>query len=298
MKRAVIVGSGHVGSQVALLFALRELFDEVLLVDKRPARAHAEADDMMTALPRLGSRSSVRGGKYEDCAEADLVVLCAAAPARLGQTRNDMFLKNSQIVSEAVERAEAAGFLGLYVVVSNPVDLLTHHTVTALGVPSSRVVGTGTLLDTMRLEDCLRGRFGKDAQVSALALGEHGEGLVVDWGRTSVAGDPVPGEAREDVRRETIEAAYEIVKGKGSTSYGIAQAVVAVVEAWVRRDGADVLPLSAPLTGQYGIEGICAAVPVAFGSDGSPHVVELPLGQDVLEALRATTCSMREAYLS
>lgn len=296
MSRAVIIGAGHVGSCAAFLLALRDLFEEVVLVDKRPARARAEADDMMAALPRLGSETLVRSGDYADCAEAGIVILGAAAPVRLGQTRNDMFLKNSQIVSDAVGSCEVAGFGGLYLMVSNPVDLLVHFMVDRLGVSGERVVGTGTLLDSMRLEDCLRKRYASSS-VSALTLGEHGEGLVVDWTRTSVDAAPVPVPDREGLRRSAIEAAYEIMKGKGSTSYGIAESVVLIIEHWIARESR-VLPLSIPAGGAYGIKDISLALPALFDGEGRPHVEEIDLSSEVIDALGRVSAKMRGDYSS
>ena len=294
MARSVIVGSGHVGASVAFLFALRELFDEVVLVDKRPARARAEADDMMAALPRLGSGTMVRGGGYEDCADADLVVLCAAAPARLGQTRNDMFLKNAAIAADVVSQVEGVGFDGLYLVVSNPVDLVSTYLVDTLGVSSSRVVGTGTLLDSLRLEDCLKARYGSEVHVRALALGEHGEGLVVEWDATTVDGVAVPEEDRDVLRRSAIDAAYDIMKGKGSTSYGIAMATSLIVDAWQRRDESP-LPLSIAAGDTFGAQGLFISVPAAFGADGV-HSVDVGLSRGTEESLRKTCQSLREVY--
>lgn len=295
MGKLVIVGAGHVGSTSALLLAMRGDFEEIVLVDKRAARARAEADDMMAALPRLGCGAVVRGGDYADCADAGVVVVCAAAPARLGQTRNDMLAKNAQILSEVAGEVEASGFSGLYLVVSNPVDLLVRFLRESCGIARERVVGTGTLLDSMRLEDCLSARYG--GRASALALGEHGEGLVVDWERTTACGGPVPACDREGLRRRAIDAAYEIQKGKGSTSYGIAQAVATVVEAWARRDGAS-LPLSVCLEGEYGIERGALAVPAAFGPDGVPRACDLGLSGAVVERLREVAIGMDEAYVA
>ena len=114
MSKAVIVGSGHVGSCLALLLALEGVFDDIVLTDKRAARACAEADDMMAALPRLGASAHVRGGDASECADAQVVVITAAAPVKLGQTRNDMFAKNAAVVTDVVSEIEAAGFTGLY----------------------------------------------------------------------------------------------------------------------------------------------------------------------------------------
>lgn len=295
MSKAVIVGSGHVGSCLALLLALEGVFDEVVLTDKRAARARAEAADMMAALPRLGARSLVRGGAVSDCADAQVAVITAAAPVKLGQTRNDMFVKNSAVVTDVVREIEATGFSGLYLMVTNPVDVLTYFLVDRLGIDASRVVGTGTLLDTMRLEDAMHAAYGADKQVRALALGEHGEGLAVDWSRTLVEGEPVPADEREGLRRTAIEAAYTIMKGKGSTSYGIAAAALAVLKAW-KVGASEPLPLSAALDGTYGISGIALAVPVRFDAAGRPVVVEHDLDDETRSALITAAESMKAFY--
>ena len=295
MSKAVIVGSGHVGSCLALLLALEGVFDEVVLTDKRAARARAEADDMMAALPRLGAAACVRGGDASACVDAQVVIVAAAAAVKLGQTRNDMFAKNAAVVTDVVREIEATGFTGLYLMVTNPVDVLTYYLVDRLGIEASRVVGMGTLLDTMRLEDALRAAYGADRQVCALALGEHGEGLAVDWVRTLVAGEPVPAADREGLRRAAIEAAYTIMKGKGSTSYGIATAALTVLRA-LKVGDSDALPLSVALDGAYGISGIALAVPVRFDAAGKPSVVELDLDDEVRSALAVAAEGMKAFY--
>lgn len=292
--RVVIVGSGHVGSTAALLLALEGLFADIVLVDKRPARSHAEADDMMAALPRMGVVSNVRGGSVSDCANADVVVIAAAAPVKLGQTRNDMFIKNAAIIGELVPAIENSDFSGLYLIVSNPVDLLSYFMVDALGVETERVLGMGTLLDSMRLEDVLRAEY-DTAHVHAFTLGEHGEGLVVDWSRTLADERAVPEADRERLRRSAIDAAYAIMKGKGSTSYGIAAAVVEVLRTW-QSGSASVLPLSMQLSGEYGIDGISLAVPAAFDCNGVPSVQAVDLDVETIKALQKTAGVMRSLY--
>lgn len=295
MAKAVIVGSGHVGSCLALLLALEGVFDDIVLTDKRAARAQAEADDMMAALPRLGAAARVRAGDFSACADAQVVVITAAATVKLGQTRNDMFAKNAAVVTDVVREIEATGFTGLYLMVTNPVDVLTYFLVDRLGIEASRVVGMGTLLDTMRLEDALHAAYGAGGQVQALALGEHGEGLAVDWARTLVDGESVPEDDREDLRRAAIEAAYTIMKGKGSTSYGVATAALTVLKAWKAGDS-DALPLSVVLDGAYGISGIALAVPVRFDAAGKPSVVELDFDDETRSTLAAAAEGMKAFY--
>ena len=259
MSKAVIVGSGHVGSCLALLLALESVFDEVVLTDKRAARARAEAADMMAALPRLGVRSLVRGGVVSDCADAQVAVITAAAPVKLGQTRNDMFVKNSAVVTDVVREIEATGFSGLYLMVTNPVDVLTYFLVDRLGIdriPAWWVPGRCSTRCDSRTR-CMP-PMARTSRCAHSRSEEHGEGLAVDWSRTLVEGEPVPADDREGLRRTAIEAAYTIMKGKGSTSYGIAAAALAVLKAW-KVGASEPLPLSVVLDGTYGISGIALA---------------------------------------
>lgn len=296
MSRAIVVGCGNVGSCTAQTVANQNLYDEIVLVDRRRARAEAEAADLSTALPRLGARTKVCAGSVDDSANADVVVLCASAPARLGQTRNEMFVKNVNVIKDIVMSVEDAGFTGCYLVVSNPVDLITWYLVDSLGISSARVVGTGTLLDSMRLEDAIKKQLG-DCSVSAFAYGEHGEGLVVDWAQTSVDGNPVPRAIRESLRRSTIDLAYEIVKGKGSTSYGIAMAISVILRA-MQSASDTVLPLSVPALGAFGIDDIALSLPVSFEGSGVPRVIERSLDSDTARALLLQAKEMREFYRS
>jgi L-lactate dehydrogenase len=250
---------------------------------------------MGVALRQLTSRTHVGDGTIADCSDADELVFCAAAPVRLGQTRNEMFAKNLAIVESVVPSIEAAGFKGLYVMVSNPVDLLTYALTDRLGIPARRVAGTGCVLDSMRLADALAGTH--DARAHALCLGEHGENLIVDWSHTSVGGVSLGVADRETYRHRTIETAYDIMKGKGSTSYGIAQAVAQIIATRsLNPPEAQPLPLSLTLDGAYGIEGIALSVPAVFGSDGWPQVAGLELDDDVLESLQAAALQMRAVY--
>ena len=294
MSKIAIIGSGHVGSCAAFLLALTNVFQDIVLIDKRPARACAEADDMMTLLGRTESEARVRAGDYSDCAGADMVVITAAAPVKLGQTRNDMFAKNAAIVADVVRSAEAAGFAGLYLMVSNPVDVLTYYLVNKLGIDCGRVLGMGTLLDTMRLEDVLRDAFCVN-NVCALTLGEHGEGLLVDWARTFVDNKIIPQSDREPLRRKAIDAAYSIMRGKGSTSYGIASAVVDVITAWKARDSKP-RPLSFVLHGEFGIHEMALSVPVSFDVDSAPRVQSFEFDKELLGKLQETADSMKKFY--
>ncbi len=291
IDKVAIVGVGHVGEMIAFLIGKKNLANEILLIDRRISRCNAEAADMNTALTRLATTPVLlRGAEIEECSNASLVIVTAAAPVRLGQTRNQMLSNNAAVFESIIPRIEDSGFTGTYLIVTNPVDLMTYMLVDRFGISSDRVVGTGTVLDTMRLLD-----IAQDAQINldgVLCVGEHGENLIVDWGGF---GDAEELERRELLRRKTIDYAYEIVKGKGSTSFGIAQAVLTIVEAMCKGDEGDVLPLSVVLNGEYGMDNMAVSLPTVIGKDG-PRIVEGRLGARSIDSLRETVKMMRETY--
>lgn len=291
IDKVAIVGVGHVGEMIAFLIGQNNLANEILLIDRRISRCNAEAADMNTALTRLATTPALlRGAEIEECANASLVIVTAAAPVRLGQTRNQMLSNNAAVFESIIPRIEDSGFTGTYLIVTNPVDLMTYMLVDRFGISSDRVVGAGTVLDTMRLLD-----IAQDAQINldgVLCVGEHGENLIVDWGSSGNAEEL---EHRELLRRKTIDYAYEIVKGKGSTSFGIAQAVLTIVEAMCKGDEGDVLPLSVVLNGEYGIDNMAVSLPTVIGKDG-PRIVEGRLGAHSIDSLREIVKMMRETY--
>lgn len=291
IDKVAIVGVGHVGEMIAFLIGQNNLANEILLIDRRISRCNAEAADMNTALTRLATMPALlRGAEIEECANASLVIVTAAAPVRLGQTRNQMLSNNAAVFESIIPRIEDSGFTGTYLIVTNPVDLMTYMLVDRFGISSDRVVGAGTVLDTMRLLD-----IAQDAKINldgVLCVGEHGENLIVDWGSS---GDAEELERRELLRRKTIDYAYEIVKGKGSTSFGIAQAVLTIVEAMCKGDEGDVLPLSVVLNGEYGIDNMAVSLPTVIGKDG-PRIVEGRLGAHSIDSLREIVKMMRETY--
>lgn len=294
IDKVAIVGVGHVGEMIAFLIGQYNLANEILLIDRRISRCNAEAADMNTALTRLATTPAlVRGAEIEECSNASLVIVTAAAPVRLGQTRNQMLSNNAAVFESIIPRIEDSGFTGTYLIVTNPVDLMTYMLVDRFGISSDRVVGAGTVLDTMRLLD-----IAQDAQVNldgVLCVGEHGENLIVDWGSSGDAETEEELERRELLRRKTIDYAYEIVKGKGSTSFGIAQAVLTIVEAMCKGDEGDVLPLSVVSNGEYGIENMAVSLPTIIGKDG-PRIIEGHLGARSIDSLHDIVKMMRETY--
>ena len=294
-RKVAIIGVGHVGEMAAFMLATHNLASEVAVVDRRLARSRAVANDLKTSIHRLGSTSAVTACNLRECADADVAVITAALPVRLGQSRNDMFANNVGLYKTLVPELEGASFTGTYLVVTNPVDLMTYAMADVYGIDPERVVGTGTVLDAMRLADILMDEQGSSG-AQALCLGEHGENLVVDWSHTSADGLEIPCEKREDIRRATIDYAYEIVKGKGSTSFGIAQSIFEILKAIASDEADRILPVSKVLTGAYGVSGIAASVPSICGGMRVTPVGAEFFGEGVEERLVGVADQMRATY--
>jgi L-lactate dehydrogenase len=240
-----VVGSGLVGATAAYALVMRGVGREVVLVDKNPARAAAEADDIRHAVP-FAHALEVRAGDYADLAGANAVVLCAGVGQKPGETRLQLLKRNAAVFAEVVPAVLAAAPGAVLVVATNPVDVMTHlaaRTAAAVGVPAGRVLGSGTTLDTARFRSLVGGRCGVDPHhVHGYVVGEHGDSEVLTWSLVTVGGMPLDEFARlrgvdlsATVRSEIDEkvrrAAYTIIAGKGATYYGVGSALARVVEA-------------------------------------------------------------------
>jgi len=239
-----IVGCGMVGSASAFALVMHGVGREVVLVDKNAARARAEANDIHHAVP-FAHPLEVRAGDYPDLAGADVVVLAAGVPQKPGETRLQLLQRNAEVLAEVVPRIVEQAPDCVLLVVSNPVDIMTHlacRVARRAGVPATRVIGSGTMLDTARLRALVGRHFGVDSHhVHGYVLGEHGDSEVLAWSACTIAGMSLADFARvqgvplTDADRAAIDtrvrrAAYEIIEGKGATYYGIGSAVARLVD--------------------------------------------------------------------
>ena len=185
----------------------------------------------------------------------------------------------------------------ILLIASNPVDVLTYEACRVSGLPSARVIGSGTVLDTARFRYLLGRRYGVDPRnVHAFIVGEHGDSEVALWSRAHVAGMPV-GEKDEAIFRETRDAAYRIIERKGATYYAVAAGLVRIVES-ILRDQKSVLTVSTRIDGAYGIRDVCLSLPAVLGAGGVERLVELELAEDELAALRRSAEVLRAARLA
>ena len=307
-RKAAIIGCGFVGASIAFRFLQQGLFSQLVLVDVNREKAEGEAMDLSDGLPYAEAMEITAGG-YDDIADCALIVITAGANQKPGETRLDLIGKNVAILKGVIGEITARDFGGILLVVSNPVDVLTYAAWKLSGYPKNRVIGSGTVLDTARLKQILGEKLGVDSRnVHAFIVGEHGDSELAVWSGANVSGvdldqfchlrgDPLDHEEMERIYQGVRDSAYEIIRRKGATYYGIAMAVGRIAQC-ILRDEKAVLPISAVLEGQYGLEGLCLSVPSIVGKGGLEEVLEIPLGPEEQKALAASAKQMQEAIAS
>jgi malate dehydrogenase len=298
--RAAFVGSGMVGATAAHLTALSGMADEIVLIDVVPGLAQATALDIEHASGITGSPTRVRGGTSLDLvAGADVVVTTAGRPRSPGMTRDGLLQVNGRVVRDVAEAVGAHSPDAVTVVVTNPLDEMTHAFWQASGLPPSQVIGMAGTLDSSRFRKALAAAAGvRPRDVWAVTLGSHGEEMVPVISSATIKGRPVrdvlDGSAIERCVQAAVGggAAVVALRRSGSAFVAPAHAVIEVLEG-LRGNVAEPLPVSTLLTGQYGIEGVFLGVRASLGPAGVHHVVEDQLDESELAALGAAAESIR-----
>ena len=292
-NKVAIVGAGSVGATIAYNLVVRGLVNEIALIDVNHEKAEAESQDIRQGMP-LGKSVSVYASDYDGCTDAEIVVLTAGAKQKPGETRVELLDRNVSITRSIVESILASGFAGILLVVTNPVDILTHLAWKLSGFPENRVFGSGTVLDTARLRSFLATRCEVSPQnIHGYVIGEHGNTSFPAWSTVTVGGVPIKQylamrndlapelheRLREEAKIYVREAAYAIIKGKGSTFYAIAQAVGTIVES-ILRDEHRILPVSTVRRNFNGIPETAFSYPAVIGSNGVVHQLEYRLNDE------------------
>lgn len=289
-KKCAVIGCGNVGATTAYTLMISGLFNEMVLIDIDKKRARGEAEDIAHGIP-FNSPVEIYAGDYNDLDDAAIVIITAGVSQRPGETRLDLVQRNTKVFSNIVNSISESKFDGIILVVTNPVDILTYVTITLSKFDPKRVLGSGTVLDTARLKQLMGSELGVDARnIHTFIIGEHGDSELPVWSSANVSGIDISsycGKCAEGCSESTFEkifedvrdSAYSIISAKGATYYAIAEAVKRIVQAIVRDERA-ILPVSALLNGQYGINGICLGVPCVIGSNGIEEVLEIPLNKE------------------
>lgn len=288
-RKVAVVGCGFVGAASAFALMQSGLFSEMVLIDSDPAKAEGEALDISHGVP-FSKPIKIYAGGYDDIKNASLIIITAGANQKPGETRLDLVKKNISIFKSIIPEIKKRNFRGILLIVANPVDILTTVAQKLSGLPENRVFGSGTVLDTARLKSELGAHLNVDPRsVHAFIIGEHGDSEIAAWSSANVSGIPLHkfcemrghfnhDEAVQKIAADVKNSAYEIIKRKRATYYGIAMSVKRICEAIVR-DEKSILPVSSMMHGEYGIEGISLSMPAIVGKDGVETLVPLQLSE-------------------
>lgn len=290
-QKIVIIGAGHVGSHCAMALAWQEICGEIVLVDKDAEKAAAQAQDVADALSFPPRQVILRSGSYEDCKNADIIVVAVGKAREPGQTRLDMLDDSAVMLHEVVETLNPIHPAGIFITITNPADIIADYLRKGLGLSRERVFGTGTLLDTARLIRILSEESGVSrASVEAFSMGEHGDSSMIPFSQIRIGGiayEEIPGLDRAHILERTRRTGTDIIDGKKSTEFGIGQSLAVLCRA-ILKDEQRVLPLSVLLEGEYGQREVHCGVPCRVGRTGISRIIELPLTEGELKELDAS----------
>jgi L-lactate dehydrogenase len=287
-----IVGCGFVGATAGYALVMQGVGREVVLVDKDTARAETEADDIRHAVP-FAHPLEIRAGDYEALSECRVVLICAGVGQRPGETRLQLLQRNAKVFHEVVPAVLSSAPEAVLVVATNPVDVMTHlaaRYAALCRVPSGRVFGSGTTLDTARFRSLLGSHCRIDPQhIHAHVIGEHGDSEVLTWSLVTVSGMPLESFARlrgielsepvrQDIDRQVRRAAYTIIGGKGATYYGIGSALARIVKV-ILHDQRSVMTVCLPTPEVGDVSNVTLSLPRLVGGAGVLETFPLPLGE-------------------
>ena len=297
-RKAAVIGCGFVGSATAFTLMQSRLFSELVLLDVNMEKADGEAKDIAHGIPFAG-QMKIYAGTYDDAADAAIIIITAGANQKPGETRLDLVQKNTAIYQSIIPEIVKRDFGGILLIVSNPVDILTYVALKLSGLPENRV------LDTARLKYALGEHLGVDSRsVHSFIIGEHGDSEIAAWSSTNVSGIPLNdfcemrGHFNHDAAMDAIaekvkNSAYEIISKKQATYYGIAMSVKRICECIVRNERS-ILPVSAMMHGEYGIEDITLSMPAIVGIGGVETHVPIALSEEEAEKLVESAKKLKE----
>ena len=306
-RRVVIVGSGNVGSHCAFSLAVQGVCDEIIMIDKIEKKANAEAVDLSDTVSYLPHYVTSRKGTFEDCSDADIIVVSLGVPPEPNKSRLDFLEGTIREVDTIIEPIMKSGFDGIIVVISNPVDVVANYILEKTKLPKNRVFGTGTTLDSSRLRRILSHETGIDAKsIQGYTMGEHGDSQMVPWSHVSLGGKPIFDLIKEkpktfgnldldDIEKRAAFAAYEIIAGKGCTEFGIGVGLTEIVKTILHNER-KILPATTLLNGEYGQTDVFASVPVIMSKDGTEEIIEINLTNNEKEKFN-NSCNIIRSYI-
>jgi len=303
--KIVIVGAGKVGSTFAFSLMISGLAREIVLIDKNESLAIGECMDLNHGLS-FANPTRIYAAGYEGCADADIVVITAGANQKPDQTRTDLVKTNVAIFKEIIPAIAKYTQDAILLVVTNPVDILTYVTLKLSGLPSNRVIGSGTVLDTARLKYMISDYAKVDTRnIHAYIIGEHGDTELPVWSNATIGGMDIAtycsdyaklGNAKNDLKELFLKvknSAYEIIKLKGATNYSIAMTLVKITKSIIRNENS-ILPVSTLITDYYGISDVCISIPSIVNINGVEQYVKLDLSAEEEQLFRHSAETLKK----
>ena len=307
VRKIALIGTGMVGMSFAYCLLNRSICDELVLIDLDQKRAAGEAMDLNHGLAFAQGNMKIYAGSYEDCHDADIVTICAGVAQKTGETRLDLLKRNTEVFKSIVEPVVKSGFSGVFLIATNPVDIMTRITQKLSGFPKQRVIGSGTALDTARLRYLVGEYLDVDPRnVHAYVMGEHGDSEFVPWSQAYIATKPILEICEESdgmIKKDMLEgisedvknAAYAIIDAKKATYYGIGMALTRICKAILGNENS-ILTVSACLDGDYGQKEVYAGVPCILNQNGVRRILHLNLTPSELKQLDASCSTLRESF--
>lgn len=288
--KVVLVGTGFVGMSMAYAMLNRGGVNELILIDIDKDKTIGEEMDLSHGLPFAPQKMVIKAGDYDECKDAEVVVITAGIAQKPGQTRLELTETNTKIMKSITKSIMASGFNGIIVVASNPVDLMTYVVSKVSGLPKNQVFGSGTVLDTARLRYVTADYLDISSKnIHAYVMGEHGDSSFVPWKHAYVGCKKIedimkdrnlPVEKLEDLHKAVVDAAYEIIEKKKATYYGIGVALARIVKAIIENENS-ILTVSTYLkNGEYGQDNVYIGVPAIINNNGVRELVKLDLNTE------------------
>ncbi|MBR6044280.1 MAG: L-lactate dehydrogenase [Ruminococcus sp.] len=307
-RKVVLIGTGMVGMSFAYALVNQgSVCNELVLIDINKERANGEAMDLNHGLAFAKSNMKIYAGEYHDCKDADIIVIAAGVAQKDGETRLDLLQRNTEVFRSIIGPVIKSGFDGIFLVATNPVDIMTRVTYELSRFGASRVIGTGTSLDSARLRYLIGDYLTVDPRnIHAYVIGEHGDSEFVPFSQVMLATkpilkiieDPRSGYSMDDMRsieEQVRTAAYKIIKAKNATYYGIGMALARIVKA-ILGDENSVLTVSVKLCGEYGERNVFIGVPAIIGRNGVKEIVELDLTEEETTKFRNSVKILNDSF--
>ncbi len=301
-RKGVIVGAGQVGMACAYSMLIQNTFEEMVIVDVNQHKLEGEVMDLLHGLPFV-EPTQVRAGTLADGEDADIVVITAGAKQKPGETRLDLVHRNVDVFKSLIPEVVRYCPKAILLIVTNPVDIMTYVSLKLSGLPSSSVIGSGTVLDTARFRYLLAEKLQLDPRsLHAYIIGEHGDSEVPVWSKVNISGMHLldVGEDDKDIEPRYQEifaqvknAAYEIIQRKGATSYAIGLGVTQIVQSILRNQNR-VLTVSSLINNIHGIQDVCLSLPCVVNRQGVTRVVNLSLSKQELHQLQHSSQVLRQ----